>query len=89
MSMKLSVWDTGRLIGELVHDSDYNRFSFAYSRQWVEAAGYPLSPKLPLTPSEKISPERHSADVRNFFQNLLAVDRLPPPRREGVSPRRK
>lgn len=75
MSMKLRVWDMDRLIGELVHDGDYNRFSFEYSRQWVEAAGYPLSPKFPLEPSEEISAERHSADVRNFFQNLLPEGR--------------
>lgn len=75
MSMKLRVWDTNRLIGELMHDGEYNRFSFEYSRQWVEAGGYSLSPKLPLAPSEEISAERHSADVRNFFQNLLPEGR--------------
>lgn len=73
--MKLRVWDTGRNIGELVHDADYNRFSFTYSPQWVAEAGYPLSPKLPLAPSEETSAERHSADVRNFFQNLLPEGR--------------
>ncbi|MES2534654.1 MAG: HipA domain-containing protein [Pseudomonadota bacterium] len=74
MSMKLRVWDTGRLIGELEHDGDYNRYSFEYSRHWAEA-GNPLSPKLPLARSEETSAERHSADVRNFFQNLLPEGR--------------
>lgn len=75
MNLKLKVWDAGKLVGELVHDSDLNRFSFAYSRHWVEDGGYPLSPALPLFPAKDISAERHGADVRNYFQNLLPEGR--------------
>lgn len=76
MSLKLKVWDTGLLIGELVHDADYNRYSFRYEQSWVDASiGYPLCPALPLIQDKEISAERHSADVRNFFQNLLPEGR--------------
>jgi serine/threonine-protein kinase HipA len=71
MSMTMLVWDAKRLIGELVHDSTYNLFSFQYDAAWIQGNGYQLSPHLPVVHDPNVGREVHSAIVRNFFQNLL------------------
>src|SRR5450830_403981 len=76
MSLILKVWNGSLLMGELEHHADYNLYAFRYAQSWVEAnLSYPLCPALPLIPDKEASPERHSADVRNFFHNLLPEGR--------------
>ncbi|MGI4850201.1 MAG: HipA domain-containing protein [Janthinobacterium lividum] len=75
MSLALKVWDAERLIGELTHDAQFNRYTFIYANSWITADNsYSLCPRLPLD-NAGLSPERHSADARNFFQNLLPEGR--------------
>ena len=68
----LNVWAGEELVGVLGHDSQANRFSFDYAAEWRQAAGrFPLSPLLPLQRPAGETPEQHSAQVRQFFENLL------------------
>jgi serine/threonine-protein kinase HipA len=68
----LNVWAGEDLVGVLGHDSQANRFSFAYAAEWRQADGrFPLSPLLPLQRPAGETPEQHSAQVRQFFENLL------------------
>jgi serine/threonine-protein kinase HipA len=68
----LNVWAGEALVGVLGHDSQANRFSFDYAAQWRQAEGrFPLSPLLPLQRPAGETPEQHSAQVRQFFENLL------------------
>ncbi|MRD46300.1 type II toxin-antitoxin system HipA family toxin [Caenimonas koreensis DSM 17982] len=68
----LNVWSGDELVGVLGHDSQANRFTFDYAREWLRADGrFPLSPLLPLERPASETPEQHSAQVRQFFENLL------------------
>lgn len=68
----LNVWAGEELVGVLGHDSQANRFSFDYAAEWRQAEGrFPLSPLLPLQRPAGETPEQHSAQVRQFFENLL------------------
>lgn len=68
----LNVWAGEDLVGVLGHDSQANRFSFDYAAEWRQADGrFPLSPLLPLQRPAGETPEQHSAQVRQFFENLL------------------
>jgi serine/threonine-protein kinase HipA len=68
----LNVWAGEILVGALGHDPQTNRFSFGYAAEWRQAEGrFPLSPLLPLQPPAGETPEQHSAQVRQFFENLL------------------
>ncbi|QBP75951.1 type II toxin-antitoxin system HipA family toxin [Herbaspirillum huttiense] len=70
MSMFLNIWMGGVRVGELWHHTDENLFSLRYDDDWTQS-GHALSPALPLIRPEAESRERHSMEVRNFFQNLL------------------
>jgi serine/threonine-protein kinase HipA len=68
----LNVWAGEDLVGALGHDAQANRFSFDYAENWLRADGrFPLSPLLPLQRPAGESTEQHSAQVRQFFENLL------------------
>ena len=69
---RLQVWLDQDPIGWLSHDPKTNRFAFDYNEQWLAAPrSYPLSPRLPLQPDPARTADSHSADVRQFFENLL------------------
>jgi len=69
--MKLDVKANGELLGWLSLDNSSGLFAFAYAPDWlVKDIRFPLSPALPLD-AGAITPEQHSAAVRQFFQNLL------------------
>lgn len=68
----LDVWAGHELVGVLGHDPKANQFSFDYAAGWRGAAGhFPLSPQLPLQRPAGETAEQHSAQVRQFFENLL------------------
>ena len=68
----LNVWAGEDLVGALAHDPQANRFSFDYAAEWRQAERrFPLSPLLPLQRHAGETPEQHSAQVRQFFENLL------------------
>lgn len=68
----LNVWAGNELVGLLGHDPEANRFSFDYAASWLESlSAFPLSPQLPLRRSSSDTAEQHSAQVRQFFENLL------------------
>ncbi|MDF2466580.1 MAG: type toxin-antitoxin system HipA family toxin [Ramlibacter sp.] len=68
----LNVWAGNELVGLLGHDPQANRFSFDYAASWLESrSAFPLSPQLPLRRSSAGTAEQHSAQVRQFFENLL------------------
>jgi serine/threonine-protein kinase HipA len=65
--MQLEVWLDRERVGTLAYDATHHRFSFAYTADWcARPAAYPLSPALPLAPTDQ-SPDEHSARVRRFF----------------------
>ena len=68
----LDVWVADDLVGVLGHDPKANRFSFDYADGWRDHAGrFPLSPQLPIQRPAGETAEQHSAQVRQFFENLL------------------
>jgi serine/threonine-protein kinase HipA len=68
----LNVWAGEDLVGVLGHDPQANRFRFDYAAEWRQAEGrFPLSPLIPLQRPASETPEQHSAQVRQFFENLL------------------
>ncbi len=68
----LNVWAGEDLVGVLGHDPQANRFRFDYAAEWRQAEGrFPLSPLIPLQRPAGETPEQHSAQVRQFFENLL------------------
>lgn len=68
----LNVWAGDELVGVLGHDPQANSFSFDYAPEWLQAEGrFPLSPQLPMQRPPGATPEHHSAQVRQFFENLL------------------
>lgn len=71
-AMELEVWLDRRLMGNLSHEGATNRFAFRYTPDWLaEPRRYPLSPRIPLERPAGQSDEQHSAEVRQFFENLL------------------
>ena len=70
--IQLDIWLDRNLIGHLTHDARANRFHFAYTEAWKQAPRcFPISPQLPLEPPPAQTPEAHSTQVRQFFENLL------------------
>lgn len=70
--VSLNVWAGSELVGRLAHDPQANRFSFDYAAPWLEfQSRFPLSPQLPLQRPPAETAEQHSAQVRQFFENLL------------------
>ena len=70
--MQLGIWLDQDLVAHLGHDAATNRFALAYTPKWRGAPrSFPLSPQLPLEPPADQSKESHSAQVRQFFENLL------------------
>jgi serine/threonine-protein kinase HipA len=68
----LSVWLDQEHVGWLRHDAETNRFAFDYAQSWVDVPrASPISPALPLHPKADLTADAHSADVRQFFENLL------------------
>lgn len=69
--MKLTVRANGICIGWLSLDALSGLYAFDYSVEWLaKEQRFPLSPVLPLV-RQSLSAEQHSANVRQFFQNLL------------------
>jgi serine/threonine-protein kinase HipA len=69
--MKLTVQANGVCIGWLSLDAISGLYAFDYSVEWLaQEQRFPLSPVLPLV-GQSFSAEQHSANVRQFFQNLL------------------
>lgn len=61
-----------RRLGTLSHDTQTNRFAFAYAEEWLaDLDRFPLAPNLPLISPEIANADAHSAAVRQFFENLL------------------
>ena len=69
---RLEIWLDQDLVGWLSHDGTTNQFSFAYTPHWrAGQRSYAISPRIPLAPVAGQTPESHSAEVRQFFENLL------------------
>lgn len=69
--MKLTVQANGACIGYLSLDALSGLYAFDYSVDWLaQEQRFPLSPILPLV-GQNLPAEQHSANVRQFFQNLL------------------
>lgn len=70
--MKLNVLMNGELAGTLSYMAQTHRYAFDYSPAWLSRkARYALGTTLPLEVDEALTEERHSAFVRQFFENLL------------------
>lgn len=70
--MELNVLMNGDLAGTLSYTSAAHLYAFRYSAEWLSRKDrYALSPTLPFAEVEEGSRERHSAAVRQFFENLL------------------
>lgn len=70
--MELEVLLNGELAGTLSYTAAAHRYGFRYSPGWLSRKErYPLGPTLPLEANEGLDEERHSAKVRQFFENLL------------------
>jgi len=69
--MKLVVSANGNVIGFLSLETQTGLYAFDYSTTWLDREDcFPLSPSLPLVRHDTPD-ELHSANVRQFFQNLL------------------
>jgi serine/threonine-protein kinase HipA len=69
---RLEVWLGRHRVGWLSHDSAANRFAFCYTRPWrAGQRSFAITPRIPLQPVAGQTPESHSAEVRQFFENLL------------------
>ena len=70
--MKLDVLMNGELAGTLSYAAQTHHYAFRNSPAWLlRKARYALGPTLPLEVDEAMTEERHSALVRQFFENLL------------------
>lgn len=70
--VRLAVWLDQDLVGWLAHEGATNQFAFGYTQPWQDnPRSFPISPRLPLVPDPDQTAEAHSADVRQFFENLL------------------
>jgi serine/threonine-protein kinase HipA len=69
---RLAVWLDQLLVGWLSHEGTTHRFAFDYSPAWTaQPRSFPISPRLPLQRGPGQTAEAHSAEVRQFFENLL------------------
>ena len=69
---RLDVWLDLERVGWLTHDPQANRFDFSYAPQWSSnPRSFALSPRLPLKVDIAMTADARSADVRQFFENLL------------------
>jgi len=72
MSHSIGVLINGKPVGTLTHDPELNRFAFAYAEEWLHRHDrFALCPQIPLAASDVQTPDKHSAAVRQFFENLL------------------
>lgn len=70
--MELEVLMNGEVAGTLSYTAATHRYAFRYSPAWLSRKErYALGPTLPLQAGEAVTEERHSAVVRQFFENLL------------------
>jgi serine/threonine-protein kinase HipA len=70
--MDLEVFINAIKLGRLSHDSQSNRYSFAYTKEWLDRADrFPLSAHIPLAAKVPENAEESSTNVRQFFENLL------------------
>ena len=70
--IRLEIWLDRELVGSLTHDGATNQFQFEYTPGWKAGPrSFPISPQLPLERAPDVTAERHSAQVRQFFENLL------------------
>ena len=70
--IELRVWLDRDPVGVLSHDGATNRFSFVYTQAWRDRPrSFPIAPRLPLQRPATQTDEAHSAEVRQFFENLL------------------
>lgn len=70
--MELEVWLEQTRVAHLAHDARAHRFALRYTPEWLShPRRYPLSPRLPLDRPAGQTDEAHSAEVRQFFENLL------------------
>lgn len=69
---QLSIWLDQTPIGWVRHNPASNMFAFDYAASWTSAPHrFAISPRLPLARDPAQSLEKHSAEVRQFFENLL------------------
>ncbi|MES2530073.1 MAG: HipA domain-containing protein [Pseudomonadota bacterium] len=69
---RLEVWLDLDQVGWLSHDPQANRFDFDYAPQWSSnPRSFPISPRLPLKTDAAGPADARSAEVRQFFENLL------------------
>lgn len=70
--MRLAIWVDQDLAGWLSHHGATNRFAFDYTQPWKDdPRSFEISPRLPLVRDPGQTVEAHSAEVRQFFENLL------------------
>ncbi len=70
--MDLDVFINAIKLGRLSHDSQSNRYSFIYTKEWLDRADrFPLSAHIPLDSAVPATAEVSSTNVRQFFENLL------------------
>jgi serine/threonine-protein kinase HipA len=70
--MDLDVFINAIKLGRLSHDSQSNRYTFTYTKEWLERADrFPLSAHIPLVSKVPQNPDVSSTHVRQFFENLL------------------
>ena len=69
---RLDVWLDLDRVGWLTYDPQANRFDFSYAPQWSSnPRSFALSPRLPLKVDIVMTADARSAEVRQFFENLL------------------
>lgn len=71
---RLAVWLDMDHVGWLSHTASTNQFAFDYTPEWRQHPRcFPISPRLPLEldHAAAVSAGQHSAEVRQFFENLL------------------
>src|SRR5258708_33858563 len=70
--MDLDVFIDTIKLGRLSHDSQSNRYSFIYAKEWLDRADrFPLSAHIPVASKGPQNPDVSSTNVRQFFENLL------------------
>lgn len=69
---RLDVWLDRERVGCLSHDAQTNRFDFSYAAQWASnPRSFAITPRLPLKADAAMTADARSAEVRQFFENLL------------------
>jgi serine/threonine-protein kinase HipA len=70
--MELDVFINAIKVGRLSHDSQLNRYDFAYTKEWLDRADrFPLSAHIPFDAKVTQNPDVLSTNLRQFFENLL------------------